>query len=121
MPKGGILLIEDEATGREILEYVLNEAGYPVDVATTAAAAHTQLRSASYDLVIADWQLPDGDGIYVANRAFALGARTLVITGHLSDLPPGTAKRHHLLMKPVSPAELLAVVRTMIGEPAASP
>jgi PleD family two-component response regulator len=57
-----ILLIEDEATSREILQYVLSEAGYTVDAATTAAAAHKQLDLISYGLVIADWQLPDGDG-----------------------------------------------------------
>jgi DNA-binding response OmpR family regulator len=116
MPKTSILLIEDEPTSREILQYVLTEAGYQVDVAATAAAAHAHLGSASYGLVIADWLLPDGDGIYVADRALALGAWTLVITGHFSDLPPGTGGRHHLLMKPVRPAELLAVVRDLIGD-----
>jgi|HubBroStandDraft_4_1064222.scaffolds.fasta_scaffold225379_1 DNA-binding response OmpR family regulator len=50
-----ILLIEDEATSREILELVLSGAGYTVDVADTAAAAHKQLSSARYALVIADW------------------------------------------------------------------
>jgi DNA-binding response OmpR family regulator len=121
MPKAGILLIEDEPTSREILQYVLSEAGYPVDVSATAAAAHKQLDSISYGLVIADWQLPDGDGIYIADRAFALGAWTLIITGHFSDLPPGTAKRHCLLTKPVRPPELLAIVRALIGEPPDSP
>lgn len=118
MPEAGILLIEDEATSREILRYTLSEAGYPVDVAATAAVAYTHLNSTRYyGLVIADWLLPDGDGIYLADRAVGLGSQTLIITGHLSDLPPGTAKRHHLLMKPVKPAELLGVVRAMIGEP----
>ena len=117
MPEVGILLIEDEATSREILQYALSEAGYLVDVADTAATALARLSSTHYGLVIADWQLPDGDGVYLADRALTLGSRTLVITGHLSDLPPGTAKRHHLFMKPVIPAELLGVVRAMIGEP----
>src|ERR1700693_1254672 len=120
MAKARILLIEDEATSREILQYALSEAGYSVDVAATAGAAHAYLGSARYGLVIADWQLPDGDGIYLADRATGLGSQTLIITGHLSDLPPGTAKRHHLLMKPVKPAELLGVVRAMIGEPPVS-
>jgi DNA-binding response OmpR family regulator len=71
--------------------------------------------------VIADWLLPDGDGIYIADRAAGLGSRTLIVTGHVSDLPPGTAKRHHLLMKPTKPNQLLAVVRALIGEPPSSP
>src|SRR6202162_1820575 len=117
MAKARILLIEDEDTSREILHYVLSEAGYAVDVAATAAAAHAHLDSASYGLVIADWLLPDGDGIYLADRAVGLGSQTLIITGHLPDLPPGPEKRHHLLRKQVKPAELLGVVRAMIGEP----
>jgi DNA-binding response OmpR family regulator len=92
-----------------------------VDVTTTAAAAHTQLSLAYYRLVIADWMLPDGDGIYIADRVVDLGSRTLIITGHLSDLPPGTAARHQLLRKPVNPAELLALVRALIGEPSPQP
>jgi hypothetical protein len=51
-------------------------------------------------LVIADWILPDGDGILLADRAVRLGAATLVVTGDISDLPPGTGSRHHLLTKP---------------------
>src|SRR5258705_11966912 len=121
MPKTSILLIEDEPTSREILQYVLTEAGYHVAVVATAAAAHEQLGSASYGLVIADWLLPDGDGIYVADRALALGAWTLVITVNFSDLPPGTGGRHHLLMKPVRPARLLAVVRGLNWEATARP
>jgi len=58
MAKARILLIEDEATSREILHFVLSEAGYAVDVAATAAAAHAYLGSALYGLVIADWLLP---------------------------------------------------------------
>jgi two-component system, NtrC family, response regulator HydG len=117
MPEIRILLIEDEVTSREILQLVLDDAGFTVDVAATASAAHSRLTSTRYALVIADWLLPDGDGILLADRAGALGASTLIITGHLSDLPPGTAKRHHVLMKPVKPSELLAVVRAMVGEP----
>jgi DNA-binding response OmpR family regulator len=115
-----ILLIEDEATSREILELVLSGVGYTVDVADTAAAAHKKLSSTFFALVIADWLLPDGDGIHIADRAIGLGSRTLIITGHVSDLPAGTAKRHHLLMKPTKPDQLLAVVRALIGEPPAS-
>lgn len=115
-----ILLIEDEATSREILHLVLSGAGYTVDVADTAAAAHKQLSSTRYALVIADWLLPDGDGIYIADRAVRLGSWTLIITGHVSDLPVGTAKRHHLLVKPTKADQLLAVVRALIGEPPTS-
>jgi DNA-binding response OmpR family regulator len=112
-----ILLIEDEATAREICQLILEGAGYEVDAADCAASAHERLSSARYRLVIADWLLPDGDGIYLADRASGLGAATMIVTGHISDLPPGTGSRHHLLTKPFTPAALLAVVTAIIGEP----
>jgi DNA-binding response OmpR family regulator len=68
-------------------------------------------------LVIADWLLPDGDGIYLADRAARLGTATMIVTGYISDLPPGTGSRHHLLTKPFTPPQLVAVVRAIIGEP----
>ena len=112
-----ILLIEDEATSREISQLILESAGYEVDAADCAAAAHERLSSARYRLVIADWLLPDGDGIYLADRASGLGAATMIVTGHIADLPPGTGSRHHLLTKPFKPDGLLAVVTAIIGEP----
>ena len=117
MAEARILLIEDEAIDREILEIVLDGAGYPVDAVGTAADAHARMSATRYGLVVADWLLPDGDGIYLADRALAQGAVTLIVTSHISDLPPGTGQRHHLLTKPIRPADLLAVVRALIGEP----
>ena len=116
LQNGRILLIEDEATSREISQLILEGEGYRVDVADCAAMAHERLNSRRYSLVIADWLLPDGDGIYLADRASGLGAATMIATGHISDLPPGTGSRHHLLRKPFTPAQLLAVVRAIIGE-----
>jgi DNA-binding response OmpR family regulator len=114
---GRILLIEDEATTREISQLILEGSGYDVDAVDCAVAAHERLSSARYRLVIADWLLPDGDGIYLADRASGLGAATMIVTGHISDLPPGTGSRHHLLTKPFTPAALLVVVTAIIGEP----
>jgi CheY-like chemotaxis protein len=120
MPDSRILVVEDEPTSREIVDFVLCGAGYGVDMAATAAAALMLLSSTRYGLVVADWMLPDGDGIYIADRALALGSYTLIVTGHLADLPPRTGERHRLLSKPVKPAELIAVVRDIIGEPPVS-
>jgi len=51
MPDSGILVVEDEPTSREILDFVLSGAGYGVDVAATAAAALMLLSSTHYGLV----------------------------------------------------------------------
>ena len=118
MPENRILLVEDEATSREILTEVLRGQGYTVDSVATAGAATTCLQSIPYALVIADWVLPDGDGIDVADAAAVeFGCKTMIVTGYTSNLPAGAAARHQLFAKPVTPAALTSAVRDVIGEP----
>ena len=114
-----ILLIEDEPTIREILTLVLRGEGYEIDSVATAAAASTCLNLVPYALVVADWVLPDGDGVDVADTAAQLGAKTIVITGSLSELPPRVAERHELLSKRLGYPEILAAIRRAIDSPAA--
>jgi DNA-binding response OmpR family regulator len=116
MPENRILLVEDEPTTREILTEVLRREGYNVDSVATAGAAATCLTAIPYALVIADWVLPDGDGFDVADAAAQLGSKTVVISGHFSELPGGVAERHQLFAKPLSPAEIIAAVRGVIGK-----
>lgn len=115
MPETRILLVEDEATSRELLTVVLGTAGYEVDAVETAAAAAIQLQSTKYTVVIADWLLPDGNGIDLADRARELGSRTFIISGYLFRLPAGAAHRHVLFRKPVRPRELVAAVQRAIA------
>ena len=112
-----ILLVEDEATTREIMIELLRGQGYAIDSVATAGAAATCLQTIPYSLVIADWVLPDGDGIDVADSAAELGAQTLVVTGHTSSLPEGVAERHRTLAKPVDHQEVLTIIRGAIGAP----
>jgi DNA-binding response OmpR family regulator len=117
MAEKRILLIEDEATTREIMTELLRGEGYAIDSVATAGAAATCLRTIPYALVIADWVLPDGDGIDVADSAAQSGAHTLVITGHVANLPRGVAERHRTLAKPVDHQEILTAIRGAIGAP----
>jgi DNA-binding response OmpR family regulator len=117
MPETRILLIEDEATSRELLSYVLSSAGYAVDAVETAAAAMTNLEATAYKVVIADWLLPDGNGIDLADRAAQLGAKTFIVSGYLIGLPAGAAERHILFKKPVRPEELVAAVEQAMNSP----
>ena len=117
MAERRILLIEDEPTTRAILTELLRLEGYVIDSVATAAAAATCLQTIPYALVIADWVLPDGDGVDVADSAAQLGVHTLVVTGHIANLPAGIAERHPTLSKPVDHQEVLSVVRGAIGTP----
>jgi DNA-binding response OmpR family regulator len=114
MAEDRILLIEDEATSRELLTYVLEGEGFAVDAVENAAAAAARLQSTQYAVVIADWLLPDGNGIDIADRAKELGAKTFIVSGYLIGLPAGARDRHVLFRKPVRPEELAAAVRDAI-------
>jgi len=119
-PEKHILLVEDEATTREIITYALRGEGYGVDSVANASAATICLNSVRYALVIADWLLPDGNGLDIADTALEAGTKTLIISGVVSALAAGI-DRHEFLSKPVGPLDILSAVRRAIGSPTGEP
>jgi DNA-binding response OmpR family regulator len=111
-----ILLVEDDAHLAGLLLFVLQGAGYIVDLALTVARAERRLSDQRYGLVVADWRLPDGDGTVVADRAAALGVKTAVLTGYALQMPQERAERREIWMKPMRPSELVAAVERCIGK-----
>jgi DNA-binding response OmpR family regulator len=109
-----ILLVEDERELCELLAFGLRRAGYTVDTAANAGEAQQLIEAQSYAVVIADWQLPDGNGIDVADQALKRRAKTLIISAYLFGLPAGAARRHRLLRKPFSIDDLVVAVQSRI-------
>ncbi len=79
-----ILLVDDEKSIRITLGDALEEAGHEVVRAGTAAQATGHVEGESFDCLITDLRLPDGDGLEVlaAARRHNAGLIALVITGH---------------------------------------
>ena len=73
---------------RLLMAHSLRTVGYDVDVAETADEASRRLDVQFYGVVVADWRLPDRDGIELADRAGRLGAKTLIVSGYLFMLLP---------------------------------
>jgi DNA-binding response OmpR family regulator len=113
--KKDFLIVDDEPGICELLGGSLEDAGYTVDVATTATEATNLLHECRYEMVVADWQLPDGDGVTIANLAGQIGSHAFVMSGHLAQMSSGAIDLRQTLMKPVRPSELLAAARTFIG------
>jgi len=111
-----LLLVEDDDAVGVLLVHVLRSEGYLVDLATTTAEAWAHLDTHAYALVIADWKLPDGDGTIIADAAAHLGAKTVVMSGYLFQMPRGRADPHETLMKPLRPSELVDVVQRSVGK-----
>src|ERR1700675_4106744 len=63
MPKGSILVIDDEAEIREGLELLLKTEGYQVTMADTGQSGLACLGELPYDLLLLDVSLPDRNGI----------------------------------------------------------
>ena len=112
MPR--ILLIEDEANVRMVMEHALFDGGYEVDTAATVSVGYELLLGTGYDLVVADARMPDGSGIDLADKAREKGIPALIITGYAFNLPRDDLDRFEFLLKPVRPSELLQAVERVL-------
>src|SRR5215469_13965011 len=63
MPKGSILVVDDESEIREGLELLLKGEGYGVSSAETGESGLGKLEERPYDLLLLDVSLPDRNGI----------------------------------------------------------
>jgi DNA-binding response OmpR family regulator len=113
-----ILLVDDDPNILDGLRDILEDAGYHVESAATAAAARETLAAAPVDLVLVDFFLPDGQGpeIAAAAKARAAETRTVLMTGlSAGDIPEGKpAGVDEVLVKPVYPADLLALLGRLL-------
>jgi two-component system response regulator PilR (NtrC family) len=71
-----ILVVDDEADLRELLEITLIRMGLDVDSAATLAQARAFLAQADYALVLTDMRLPDGLGLELVREVSASNKNT---------------------------------------------
>ena len=63
MPKGSILVVDDESEIREGLELLLTSEGYGVSSAETGESGLVKLGEHPFDLLLLDVSLPDRNGL----------------------------------------------------------
>jgi len=111
-----ILVCDDEASLREMLQILLRREGYRVDVVDGVHAARDQLGSCDpYDVVITDLVMPDGTGMDVldAVRARSANTQTLMVTAFATTEQAVEAMRkgaYDYVQKPFKNHELLATL-----------
>jgi DNA-binding NtrC family response regulator len=115
MPKGSILVIDDEVEIREGLELLLTSEGYGVTLADSAEAALARLGERPYDLVLLDVSLPDRSGLDLLRelRRREADLPVVLITAYGSiDMARAAFKAgaQDYITKPWSNDELLAQV-----------
>lgn len=123
---GTVLVCEDEAPVRAVLESVLTRAGYQVLAADRPERAIELARDRAVDLLVTDVVMPGMSGPALARtlRAELGDLPVLLVTGYAAEevMPDGTEERTELLEKPFTPAALGAAVERLLargGRPAA--
>lgn len=74
-----ILIIEDEPSLRELMQRELSREGYVVECAATYAEADAKLAGYTYDCILLDIMLPDGNGLRLLEALKAAEKRESVI------------------------------------------
>lgn len=117
-----VLVAEDDAGLRSVLERGLREAGYVVDAVTNGNEAIEYLRSYEYSLGILDWRMPGTTGFEVISWARRRGIHTPFLMLTAKDAPHDRIAAldegaDDYLVKPFDYGELLARLRALLRRP----
>lgn len=113
-----ILLIEDDTDVGPLLEHVLLGEKHQVTTAQSFGDGLKHIDGEVFDLVVTDLRLGDGDGLDLADAAWAAGMKTLILSAYVLQSPPDRLERHRFLWKPVRLPELVKVVAEILDEAA---
>jgi excisionase family DNA binding protein len=119
-----VLVVDDEASIRDLLSKTLALAEYDVDTAPDGTAALDRLRSVDYDLLIADLKMPGMDGLTLIRQAKRMKADlpVIIITGFSTESSAIEAVNLGVagyLTKPFRVPQVLAAASKALGAPAA--
>lgn len=117
-----VLVVDDEASIRDLLSRTLSLAEYDVDVAADGQAALDRMRQQPYDLLVTDLRMPGGiDGLSVIREAkrFNSDIPVIIITGYSSESSAIDAVNLGVtgyLTKPFRVPRVLAAAARALGE-----
>jgi excisionase family DNA binding protein len=116
-----VLIVDDEATIRDLLSKTLALAEYDVDLASDGRTALERLRIIPYDLLITDLKMPGVDGLAVIREARRLKADipVIIITGFSTEASAIEAVNLGVsgyLTKPFRVPRVLAAAAKALGE-----
>lgn len=116
-----VLVVDDEASIRDLLSKTLALAEYEVDVAPDGRSALDRMRLYPYDLLIADLKMPGMDGLTVIREAkrYKSDLPVIIITGFSTESSAIEAVNLGVagyLTKPFRVPQVLAAAAKALGE-----
>jgi CheY-like chemotaxis protein/anti-sigma regulatory factor (Ser/Thr protein kinase) len=112
------LVVDDDALALDAMLALMEEWGFETTAAESFAEAERIARGQTFDLVVSDYHLGDGDGLAViaAQRAHKPRARAILASG---DDDPAISEKARvaaapLFAKPISPLSLRACVASLL-------
>jgi CheY-like chemotaxis protein len=116
-----VLVVDDEADARHLIRQVLTGCGAEVTEAASAAEALRLIQSSSPDILVSDIGMPDVDGYDLIRQVRTRLAAKALPAAALTAFARSEDRRRALLAgfqthvaKPVDPAELVAVVASLV-------
>jgi two-component system, chemotaxis family, chemotaxis protein CheY len=117
-----ILAVDDSTSMRQMVSFTLKSAGHNVTEAEDGLVAFNLAKSASYDLVITDVNMPNMDGISLIAELrklpnFKFTPLLMLTTESSNDkkMAGKNAGATGWIVKPFNPDQLLAVIKKALG------
>src|SRR5213082_2159906 len=120
--QGTVLVIDDEADIRELLELSLLRMGLAVECTGSVAAAKQLLQSKRYELCLTDMRLPDGDGLelvrFIGVQCADLPVAVITAFGSTENAVAALkAGAFDYLTKPLSLDQLRTLIKSALSLP----
>jgi two-component system phosphate regulon response regulator PhoB len=116
-----VLVVDDESSIREMIQYALEKADLSVDTAADSHEALLAINSRRPDIILMDWMMPGVSGIELTRRlrreSYTEDIPIIMLTAKVTEddkvagLEAGT---DDYVIKPFSPRELLARIKAVV-------
>ncbi len=115
-----LLVVDDEQADRIIIGTVLDREGHEVEFASNGEEALQTYLQSSFDIVVTDIHMPDGDGLEFIKALIAMLPETVIIA--VSGKGPellAEAESHGVLAafsKPIDPQKLVDAIAQAVPD-----
>ncbi len=116
-----ILIVDDSASMRQLVTFALKSAGYDVVAAVHGKDALEKMKSAKFEMVVTDLNMPEMDGIElirnVRSNAVSKFTPVVMLTTESQETKKQEGKQAGAsgwIVKPFKPEELVNVIKKFV-------